>query len=791
MTELAVVGQPLPKIDAIAKVTGRARYTDDLSLPGMLAGKLLRSTRPHARIAGIDTARARALPGVRAVLTGADMPVRYGYFPVNQDETALAMHKVRYAGEAVAAVAAVDEEIAERALALIDVRYEDLPPVMSPQEALAEGAALVHEEHRFGNAHRIAAFDFGDVEAGFAAADHVREDVFFYQGSTHLAIEENATLASWDGTKLTVWSSNQVPHAMQQILERVLGIPSSRIRVIVPPLGGGFGGKIEPLAHDLAAAKLSVVTGRPVKIVLAREEVFYSHRGRHPALMKVRSGFTREGRITALEFRCILDGGAYGAHGAASLLYTGALQPATYRIPAYRFEGVRVFTNKPACGPKRGPGTPQPRFALECHLDKVAGDLRIDPVELRLKNLVRPHSRTVNHLRITSCALTECIEKVLAASGYREKHGRLPHGRGVGFAVSAYISGAALSIHRSDLPHSEVQLKIDRGGGVTVYCMATDIGQGSDSVLAFLTAEMLGLEPADIAVVTADTDLTPVDLGSYSSRVTFMAGNAAIEATERMRAIILAAVAKKLGVPADRLAARGGRVACADDPDCGVSWREAVDLAETTHGLLVTTGSYKPPDNLAGPFRGSGVGPSPAYSFTACVAETACDPETGEVRVTDVWIAHDVGRAINPRMVEAQIEGSVYMALGETLLEEQAFRDGLHRGPSMLDYKSPTSLDMPEVHTILVESVDPEGPLGAKEAGQGALLPVVPAIVNAVHDALGVRIDEVPITPQAVLKALRHGRAGPRAADLPVFNFGKRQHVEPPPGFAAARREVA
>ena len=775
MNELAVVGKPLPKVDAVAKVTGQARYADDLKLPRMLAGKLLRSTRPHARILRLDASRALELAGVHTVLMGRDLPITYGILPVSQDEHALAVERVRYAGEPVAAVAALDEETAERALGLIEVEYEDLPAVTSVGEALAEGAPRIHEK---GNVHRVAALEFGDVEAGLAEADLVREDLFFFQGNTHLAMEEHAALASWDGARLTIWSSTQVPHYLQRALERVLELPAGRIRVIVPALGGGFGGKTDPFSHELVAAKLAMVTGRPVKIALTREEVFYAHRGRHPAHMRVRSGFTREGRITALEFRCLLDGGAFGSYGAASMLYTGALQPTTYRIPAYRFEGLRVFTNKPPCGPKRGHGTPQPRFALECHLDKVAGELGLDPVELRRRHLIEPVSQTVNHLRITSCGLAECIERVVEASGFAAKHGRLPHGRGVGFAVGAYLSGAGLPIYWNELPQSEVQVKVDRGGGVTVYSMATDIGQGSTSVLAYLTAEILGLAPIDVAVVTADTDLTPIDLGSYSSRVTFMAGNAAVDAATGMRRLVLGAVAEKLGLPLDRLVARGGRIFDPDEPESGVDWTEAVRLAAASCGPLVTTGSYRPPD-LAGPYKGSGVGPSPAYSYTACVVEAACDPETGEVEVEDVWIAHDIGRAINPLLVEGQIEGSVYMALGEALMEEQAFRDGLHAGPSMLEYRTPTVLEMPAVHSFLVETLDPEGPFGAKEVGQGPLLPVIPAIANAVHDALGVRIDEVPITPDKVLKALRQGRVGPKR--LPDFDFGEPQRVEPPP----------
>jgi 4-hydroxybenzoyl-CoA reductase subunit alpha len=782
--ELSVVGKPLPKVDAIPKVTGRTQYADDLRLPRMLIGKFLRSTRPHALIKGIDAVEALALPGVHAVLTGADLPTPYGILPVSQDEHALAFGKVRYAGEPVAAVAAIDEETAERAVGLIEVEYEDLPAAMSIPETLAPGTPRIHGEGDGPNVDRVAALEFGDVEAGFAAADRIREDLYFFEGSTHAPLEEHSALASWDTAgKLTIWSSTQVPHYLQRTLAKVLELPAGRIRVIGTPVGGGFGGKCDPFSHEIVAAKLAIATGRPVKLTLTRDEVFYAHRGRHPVLMQVRSGFTEDGRITALSFRNILDGGAFGSYGAASMYYTGALQTTTYRVPAYRFEGLRVHTNKPACGPKRGHGTPQPRFALECHLDQVADDLGIDPVELRLRNAVKPFSSTVNHLRITSCGLLECVEQVVEASGFREKHGRLPRGRGIGFAVSAYLTGAGLPIYFNDMAQSEVQVKLDRGGGVTVYSMAADIGQGSTSVLATIVAEVLGLTPGDVSVVTADTDLTPVDLGSYSSRVTFMAGNAALEAAGRMRDLLLQAVAEKLELPPDRLELRSGRVYDRDDPDRGLDWEPAVQAASALRAPLVTAGSYRTPPH-ADRYRGSGVGPSPAYSYTAAVVELDCDPETGEVVPRQVWIAHDVGRAINPLLVVGQIEGGVSMAIGEALLEAQTFRDGLLRSPSLLDYKIPTALEMPEVHAYLVETIDAEGPFGAKEAGQGPLLPVIPALANAVYDAVGVRIGEVPITPDKVLKALDRKakggecRVGPKA--MPAFDWPEPQRVDPP-----------
>ncbi|MDQ7849536.1 MAG: molybdopterin-dependent oxidoreductase [Armatimonadota bacterium] len=783
--DFSVIGRMLPRVDGLAKATGQTRYADDLDLPRMLYGRLLRSTCAHARIVRLDTSRARALAGVHAVITGRDLPVKFGILPVSQDEHALALDKVRFVGDPVAAVAAVDEETAERALELIDVEYEPLEAIMTIDQALARDHVRIHD---YGdgpaNVHKMVALEFGDVEYGFRQAEYVREDVVFYQGSTHLPMEQHAAVASYEADgKLTVWTSTQTPHYVHRALAKVLEYPAGRIRVIATPVGGGFGGKSDPFAHEIVAAKLSMLTGRPVKITCTREEVFYLHRGRHPELLWVRTGFTRDGRITAMHFKAFLDGGAYGSYGVATLYYAGALQTTTYRIPAYRFEGLRVFTNKPPCGPKRGHGTPQARFALEVHLDRAAADLGLDPVELRRRNLVEPYSMTVNHLRITSCGLRECIDRVVEASGYLERRGRLGPGRGLGFAVSAYLCGAALPIYWNEMPQSEVQIKIDRGGGVTVYSMAIDIGQGSDTVLASAVAEVLGLDPAEVALVTADTDLTPIDLGAYSSRVTFMAGNAAVEAARQMRGRIFQAVAEKLEVPVELLAARGGRIFNMEKPELGLEWVEAVRVAEARWGLLLTSGSYRPP-RLAGPYKGSGVGPSPAYSYTACVAEVTCDAETGWVTVDRVWLAHDIGRAINPLLVEGQIEGSVYMALGEALMEEQVFRRGVHKFPSMLEYKSPTTLEAPEIHSFLVESVDPEGPFGAKEVGQGPLLPVVPAVVNAVADALGVRIDEVPLTPDKVRAALADrerggpGRVGPRG--VPAVRFKDPIRVQPP-----------
>ncbi|MCH7570654.1 MAG: molybdopterin-dependent oxidoreductase, partial [Deltaproteobacteria bacterium] len=668
-----------------------------------------------------------------------------------------------------AAGAASSETRAEKALELIDVDYEVLKPVLSIEEALTEVDNRIHSWNRYANVQKAVSLEFGDMEKGFEGADHIYEDTFFFQGNTHLPMEQYCTIAfSGPDGKLTVWSSTQTPHYLHRTLSKVLGLPMSRIRVVATPVGGGFGGKSDPFSHELSVAKLSMMTGRPVKITLTREESFYVHRGRHPVKMWIKTGVKNDGTLQAMHFRSFLDGGGYSSYGLASVYYTGALQTVTYKLPAYKFEGARVFTNKPPCGPKRGHGTPQPRFAVEVQLDEIAEKLGIDPIDLRLKQLVKPNSETVNGLRISTTGLRECIEKVAARAEWKKKFRQLPFGRGIGFAASAYISGAGLPIYWNEMPQSGVQIKLDRGGGITIFCGSTDIGQGSDSILAFAVAEEFGVDPADVRVVTGDTDLTPVDLGSYSSRVTVMTGNATIQACGKLKEMLYQVAGEVLEVPSDDLEMAEGQVRSISYPARGISFVECVQKAEAKFGTLGATGSYSPPKHPA-IYKGSGVGPTTAYSFTTSIVELACDIETGEIKIDKVWIAHDCGRAFNPLLVEGQTEGSVYMALGEVLMEEQVFRkSGLHKIPSMLDYKSPTTLETPEIETILVETNDPEGPYGAKEAGQGPLLPVIPAVANAVYDAMGVRIHEIPITGDKILRALE-GRLKP--VSVPSFEF--------------------
>ncbi|MDH3319441.1 MAG: molybdopterin-dependent oxidoreductase, partial [Betaproteobacteria bacterium] len=706
-----VVGKARRRVDGRAKALGQVRFADDLVLPRMLHCKMLRSPLPHAVIESIDIARAEKHPGVHLVLTGKDFPIPYGIMPVSQDEHVLAPERVRHVGDPVAAVIATDEQTANEALELIEVNYRPLPTIATPEEALAHPETRIHDYGEQGNIHRNQAYEFGDVEQALANSDHVFEDTFFFQGNTHLAMEQQAALASVEGDgKLLLSTSTQNPHYLHRQLARVLQMPASHIRVIATPNGGGFGGKCDPANHEMVVAKAALMLGRPVKICLTREEVFYQHRGRHPVLMKFRTGVTRDGKLTAMHLQTLLDGGGYGSHGPASTFYTGVLTPVTYELPRFKFEACRTFTNKPPCGPKRGHGTPQPRFGQEVQLDKIAEKLGLDPAEMRLNMVTKDNALTANWLRIGSTGLAECIRTVVERSGWKEKHRKLPLGRGLGIACSAYMCGAGVSIYWNKMPHTGVQLLLDRSGQVTVFCGATELGQGSDDVLATIVAEVLGIDTGLVRCITGDTGITPIDLGSYSSRVTVMMGNAALQAAGRVRASIAEAASESLGTTPDRVEFSQGRVFAAEDPDKGMSFTEAIALGEAKFGTLSTVGSYAPP-KAPGRYKGAGVGPSPAYSFSACVVETEVDPATGWITVPKLWIAHDIGRALNPVLARGQVIGSVYMGLGEALMEEQSFRRLpaklsnalVHKIPSMLEYKSLTALDMPEVDVALIE----------------------------------------------------------------------------------------
>lgn len=764
------IGSYGAKIDGRERISGAALFVADLKLPRMVHAKFVRSTRAHARIVRIHLDAALAIPGVVGHCVGGELPRRYGVIPVAQDETALAVGKVRYIGEPVVCIAALDPETAHRACEAVRVEYEDIEAILTIEAALDPARPTIHEYARKpSNILRRVHQNYGNVDAGFAEAAVVLEENFDYPGSTHVALESHAALARVepDG-KLTLWSSTQNPHYVHRDVARVLGLRDQDVRLIKPAVGAGYGGKCDPFCSDICASHLARKLGRPVRIVLEREEVFLAHRGRHPTRMWLKMGFSAEGRITAVDFKAWADGGAYASYGVVTSYYLGVFMPLPYQLENYRFESHRLYTNKPPCGPKRGHGAIQPRFALEVLLDRAAGRLGLDPAAMRRDNCVEANSETCNGLRVTSVGIQACIDAVVQASGYTERRGKLGPGRGLGIATSAYMCGALHPIYQNEMPHSTVQIKIDRSGEVVVYSGTADVGQGSNHMLAGLVAHRLGLHPADIRVLEGDTSLTPVDLGSYSSRVTFMAGNAALLAVNPLRERIVAAVAEKLGCdPAEVSFGRPGHADRGDGPRVGtdtsdVSWVDAVWLAEEKSGPLVNAGGYTPP-KIGSRFRRQSVGPSPAYSFTAQVAEVVVDEETGMVAVERIWVAHDCGRVLNLAVVEGQIEGCVYMGVGEALCEEQRYLPGgLIRAPSILEYKLPTVHESPEVTVFAIESHDPEGPLGAKEAGEGPQLSTVPAIANAIFDASGVWLHQPPFTPERVLRALdARARGGP------------------------------
>lgn len=762
-----VIGQRLRKVEGYEKATGQTIYADDIQLPGMLHAKILRSPHGHARIRRIDVDAVASMPGVWATLVGEELPTRYGIIPWTQDEQALAADKARYVGDGIAAVAADDEETAQAALKRFSVAYEPLPVLLDPEEAVARRDVLIHDEHpkaeKKGNISKYVDLSFGDVTGALDGADIRVEGEYFFEGTTHAPIEPHCAVARWDaspdGGKLTLWSATQVPHYLHRELARVLELPTSAIRVIQPALGGAFGGKSEPFDLEFVVSKLAMKTGRPVKLLYTREEVFYAHRGRHPMKMHFSTGATAEGRLTAVRSKILIDGGAYSSFGLVTAYYAGQLLTGPYDFPTYAFEATRAYTNKPCCGPKRGHGSVQPRFGFEVQLDELAEKLRMDPIELRRKNFIGENVETVNGQRITSNGFMACLDAVEEASDWRARYGKLPRGRGLGVAGSMYISGTAYPIYPNDMPQSAVMVRIDRSGVVAVHCGASDIGQGSDSMLQYIAAEELGTPLSAVRVFSSDTDLCPVDLGAYSSRGTFMVGNAAVEACRKLKAKIQTAVAEKWDAKPKEVGLAGGYAFYLKDTERRVPIQEAYQWTEVKFGSLADTGGYRT-EKLGGDYRGGTIGASPAYSFTAQVAEVSVDEATGIITVHKLWIAHDCGKALAPVLVEGQIEGSAYMGAAEAIMEAHDFHaTGLHRAPSLLDYKMPTSVDTPELSALIVESNDPKGPYGAKEAGEGPLHPAIPAISNAVFDAVGIRLRRTPFRPVDVLNALDAQRA--------------------------------
>jgi 4-hydroxybenzoyl-CoA reductase subunit alpha len=759
-TPYRLLGGRIPYVEGPLKVTGRAEYADDIRRPGMLVARLLRSPWAHARLKSIDTTAARALPGVFAVLTGEKYPTPFGVLPITHDETAIAVGKARYNGDIIAAVAAQDEVTAEAALALIRCDVEELPEYADPRAGLVKVAEPIHARGLNGtNIQKEVLQHFGDVDAAFAKASESVRVRGTFAGVTHAFTEPMATVAEAtpDG-RLTVWSATQVPHYLHRSLSEVLGLPMHRIRVIKPEIGGGFGGKSDPLPHEIVCAALAIETGRPVKLLMDREDVFYTNHGRHPTQNDVRIAVDASGNILAYDIDALIEGGAWSSFGTVTTYYNGVLSMGPYRVPNFRYRGRRVYTNRPPSGAMRAHGGTNIRYSVEVALDVLAERLGVDPFDLRARNALPPNSTTVNEFRITSTSFLKCLAAAREKSGWDAKFRNLPYGRGVGLGCGFYISGSNSPIHFTPkMPQSTVHLKVDMDGGIAVHSMQADIGQGSNTLLAAIVAEVLGVDLERVHVQRVDSDVSPIDLGSYSSRVTFMMGNAARSAAEQLRASLLAAAAELLGRPMESLEVAHERYQAKGEPAIGVSFMEALHKAMEHVGALTASGSYDTTPK-GGTFKGAKAGTAPAYSFAAYVAAVDVDVDTGDIRVEKVWAAFDCGRALNRLAVEGQIEGSIHMGLGQILGESMNYRGARLFNASLLEYKIPTPAQMPEVEILLVGDDDPEGPFGAKEAGEGPLIATLPAVGNALYDAIGVRFTELPITPDRVLRGIDQRR---------------------------------
>ena len=760
---MSAAGTSTPLIDGVEKVTGRARFTADLPSREALAGRILRSPLAHGAIRTIDTARARALPGVRAVITGADCDVPYGVLPIAQNEYPLARERVRYVGEPIAAVAAVDDATAQAALDLIAVQIEPLPAYFAAKDALAGGSTLLHD-NKPGNVEREVRQEFGDVEAGFGAADVVREAKFHYAEVTHAQMEPDCSLAEYDAERdrLTLYSTTQVPYYVHLMLAQCLKMDASRIRVVKPFVGGGFGHRTETLNFELIAGLLARAARGTVKLELSREETLLTHRGRPETEVRLRMGAKKTGELTAVDCEVIQRGGAYAGYGLVTILYSGALLHAIYRLPASRYHGLRVYANTPPCGAMRGHGSVDVRHAFESLLDEMAEALGLDPIALRRANLLEAPYRTLNDLQVNSYGLEECLRRVEEASGWRERRGKLGRGRGLGLACSHYPSGAAKPVHWTGEPHAVVNLRLDFDGEVVALTGAADIGQGSSTLVAQVVAEVLGLGVDRIRVVANDSAVTPKDNGSYSSRVSFMVGNAAIDAARNLKKLLVEAAARRLEVSPKDVECLGETYRVAGT-DRTLAYASVVAAALEASGTLGTKGTYStPPETQGGKFRGAAVGSSAAFSYGAQVAEVSVDEETGMIRVERVWAAHDCGFAINPLAVEGQVQGSVWMGMGQALCEETQYHEGRALRANLLDYRVPTIVESPPIEVHIVESRDPGGPFGAKEAGEGSLAGFLAALTNAVHDAVGLRLSELPASPDRVLEALQAKRRSER-----------------------------
>lgn len=750
MSKHTVIGQRVHRVDGADKVTGSAKYTFDMVLPNMLHGKILRSPYPHAKIANIDVSRAEQLVGVKAVVTGKDtLGKKQGIwrrFPELCDEEILCRSKVRFIGDAVAAVAAVDQDTAEEALDLIQVEYEPLPAVFDPLEAIKEEAPQVHDGVEL-NINVTRHIEWGDVDQAFQQCDYVREDHFKCSSQAHMCMETHCAVASFDHNgKLTVWTSTQSAYYIQVLLADILGLREGDVRVIKPPTGGGFGSKFELDSAQFCASLLSKKLRRPVKIVLTREEEFTTTKRRTPMYYYSKLGAKKDGTLLAKEVRAITEGGAYTSMGATALYLTGFFSSFPYKYPNYRYDGYRAYTNTAPTSAMRGFGAPQAVFVGESQLDMLAHDLGIDPIEIRRKNGMTPNYEVPGQANIQSCGLHQCLDKI---DEYIKERGKLPPNRGIGVAAYGFMSGGIFNWFDTPYAFSAALVRINIDGKVDLFTGACDIGQGSDTTLSMICAEELGVRLEDIRIHAGDTDICPADLGAWGSRETLMNGNAVKMAANDAKRQLLEFAGAKMGANiVYDLDIRDRWVHLVDRPERKLSYFDVVKEAIRGRDgeVIIGRGHYTP-------HRKGMI--SPAYSFGVQAAEVEVDPETGKYRLINVTTAHESGTVINPVGIEGQLEGAIMMAGGYGFCEDQPMDEGKILNPSIGDYKLIRSLDMPETKILEIDTFEPEGPFGAKEAGEGLTNPTAGAIGNALYNAVGVRITDLPITPEKVFRALQ------------------------------------
>lgn len=750
------VGARMPLVDGVEKVTGTARYTADLAARGALVGKILRSPYAHAELLEVDISEALKIPGVRAIVTGADCDLPYGVIPIAQNEFPLARGRIRYIGEPVAAVAAIDEATANLALSRIRLRVRELPAYFKAADARVADAVLLHDNKQ-GNIEREVHNEFGDTAAGFAAADLIREETYDCAEVHHAMMEPNSALATYEPERghLTLWSVTQVPYYVHLTVAQCLKMEAAHIRVIKPFVGGGFGHRVEPLNFEVIVCLLARAARGTVRLLMTREEAFLTHRGRPETQIRIKLGLMQDGRMTACQAEVVQRGGAYGGYGLVTILYSGALINGLYNLPAVKYDGYRVYSNTPPCGAMRGHGTVNIRFAFESLLDTMAAELGLDSIEIRRRNLLQAPTETINGLKVMSYGLGDCLDWVEQASGWKQRKGRFSQtgsvGKGLGMACSHFVSGSAKPVHFTGQPHATIALRLDFDGGITILTGAADIGQGSSTIITQIVTEVLGVDYRRLRLIANDSALTPKDNGSYSSRVTFMVGNAAADAAQKLKQLLLIAAARRLKVTEAEVEWYGEGAAVAADPDRHVGFEDIAEEALVGVGMLTVNGTFTCPIEFqGGKQRGGAVGSTMGFSYAAQAVEVSVDLDLGKITIDKVWCAIDCGFAINPMSVEGQVQGAIWMGMGQAMSEETVYENGRHKAANFMDYGVPTIIDSPEIEVHIVESIDPNGPFGAKEASEGPLSGFMSALAAAVEEATGNRFRMLPITPEKI-----------------------------------------